>query len=117
MYYSATSPITWNDKIAAAALRHSNDMVANNFFSHTGSDGTSAGDRLTQAGYVWNAYGENLAVGHSTAAVVQAWLGSEGHCRNIMNPAYAEIGAGIVDGTYNGFTSMRYWTLDLGRHI
>ncbi|GAB7026389.1 hypothetical protein JCM15764A_16370 [Geotalea toluenoxydans] len=115
-YYGPTTAITWNDRIGSAASRHSNDMAARDFFSHTGSDGSSAGDRLTQAGYIWSTYGENIAVGYSTpAAVVQAWLNSEGHCRNIMNPAYLEIGAGVATGTYRGVPSMDYWTLNLGK--
>ncbi|ACM21562.1 SCP-like domain protein [Geotalea daltonii FRC-32] len=115
-YYGPTTAITWNDQIGSAASRHSNDMAARDFFSHTGSDGSSAGDRLTQAGYIWSTYGENIAVGYSTpAAVVQAWLNSEGHCRNIMNPAYLEIGAGAATGTYRGVPAMDYWTLDLGK--
>ena len=115
-YYGAAASVAWDDRIAAAALKHTADMAANSFFSHTGSDGTSAGERLTGAGYGWSAYGENLAVGYSSAAAaVQSWLGSEGHCKNIMGPGYTEIGAAAVDGTYNGTPSMRYWTLDLGR--
>jgi hypothetical protein len=39
--------------LTQAALVHSDDMVANNFFSHTGSDGSSAGQRATAAGYAW----------------------------------------------------------------
>lgn len=115
-YYGPTTAITWNDRIGSAASRHSNDMAAKDFFSHTGSDGSSTGDRLTQAGYIWSTYGENIAVGYSTpAAVVQAWLNSEGHCRNIMNPAYLEIGAGVATGIYRGVPAMDYWTLDLGK--
>lgn len=114
-YYVAAAPVKWNDKIATAALKHTTDMVTNNVYSHTGSDGTSPGDRLMAAGYAWKASGENIAVGFSsTTAVFQAWLGSEGHCRNIMKPEFTDIGAAAADGNYIGSPSMRYWTLDMG---
>jgi uncharacterized protein YkwD len=112
--YSATTPVSWNDKIASAAIRQSSDTAANDFLSHTGSDNSLPGDRLTQEGYQWSTYGENIAVGYSSVtAVVQGWLNSEGHCRNIMNPAFDEIGAAYSVGYYQGSPSMTYWTLDL----
>ena len=77
----AVAPLAWNAQLAAAADRHSTDMAVHNFMDHTGSDGSSAGQRITQAGYVWRAWGENIAAGYPTvAAVVQGWLGSPGHC-------------------------------------
>src|SRR5688572_6315459 len=39
--------ITWNDQLATAAFNHSNDMNSNNYFNHTGLNGSSAGDRIT----------------------------------------------------------------------
>jgi uncharacterized protein YkwD len=112
--YGAAAPVTWNDKIATAAFKHSNDMAANGFLSHTGSDGSLTGDRLVRDGYVWSIYGENIAVGYSSvAAVVQGWLGSEDHCANIMNPAFHEIGAAYAKGAYQSSPSKTFWTLDL----
>jgi len=107
-------PVSWSDNLAMAAYLHSEDMVLNNFFSHTGSDGSSAGQRISRQGYPWRTYGENIAAGHPTvSAVIQGWLGSEGHCRNLMNPAFTEIGAGYAIGQYGGNPAARYWTLDL----
>jgi uncharacterized protein YkwD len=97
-----------------AAYLHSSDMAVNQFFSHTGSDGSSPGDRITREGYAWRTYGENIAVGYPTvSAVLQGWLGSDGHCRNIMNPAFREIGAAYAEGPYPGNPSAPYWTFDL----
>ena len=115
-YYGATTSVTWNDKIAAAALRHSGDMAANNFFSHIGSDNSSPGDRLASEGYAWTTYGENISAGYSSVtSTAQAWLTSAGHCANIMNPGFAEIGAAYVQGPYTDSPTALYWTLDLGR--
>lgn len=95
-----TVSVTWNDQLATAALNHSNDMYSNNYFSHTGITGSTAGDRIAAAGYIWRAYGENIAKGYSTEqAVMDGWLKSEGHCRNIMSPLFKEMGVARV-GTY-----------------
>jgi len=115
--YGAAPPVSWNDNLAMAAYLHSFDMTTNQFFSHTGSDGSSPGDRITREGYLWITYGENIAVGYSTVAdVMQGWLGSEGHCRNIMNPGFREIGAAYAEGQYLGNPLARYWTFDLATH-
>jgi uncharacterized protein YkwD len=97
-----------------AAYLHSEDMALNNFFSHTGSDGSSAGQRISLQGYPWSTYGENIAVGYPTvSSVIQGWLGSEGHCRNLMDPDFTEIGAGYAVGPFGGNPAARYWTFDL----
>jgi uncharacterized protein YkwD len=107
-------PVSWSDNLAMAAYLHSEDMALNGFFSHTGSDGSSAGQRISRQGYLWSAYGENIAVGNPTvSSVLQGWLGSEGHCRNLMDPAFTEIGAGYAIGPFGGNPAARYWTIDL----
>lgn len=99
--------LKWNNLLAVAALVHSKDMNANNYFSHTSPDGRNAGDRITAAGYKWIAYGENIAAGQPTEqAVFDAWINSEGHCKNIMSTNYKEMGA-AKDG--------KYWTQEFGR--
>lgn len=98
--------VTWNDQLATAALNHGNDMYTENYFSHTGSNGSSAGERITATGYTWKAYGENIAKGHPTEkAVIEGWLNSEGHCKNIMSPLFKEMGAARVGS---------YWTQEFG---
>lgn len=93
-------PLTWNDLLEKAALGHSKDMNTNNYFSHTGLDGSSPGDRITRAGYTWKAYGENIALGYTAEQdVMNGWLQSEGHCKNIMSSRVKEMGVGR-DGNY-----------------
>jgi uncharacterized protein YkwD len=112
--FAPAAPVSWSDNLAMAAYLHSEDMGLNNFFSHTGSDGGSAGQRISRQGYPWRTYGENIAVGYPTvSSVIQGWLGSEGHCRNLMNPAFTEIGAGYAIGPFGGNPAARYWTFDL----
>lgn len=99
-------PLVWNDILEAVALAHSKDMNTNNYFSHTGLDGSDPGERITKAGYVWSAYGENIALGYpDEQSVMTAWLQSEGHCKNIMDGNFKEMGAGEDGG---------YWTQDFG---
>jgi uncharacterized protein YkwD len=112
--YDPAPPVAWNDELAMAAYLHSDDMAANGFFSHTGSGGSTPDVRIEREGYAWSSYGENIAVGYPTVSgVIQGWLGSEGHCRNIMNPGFEEIGAGFAVGPFSGSPSARYWTFDL----
>jgi len=112
--YPAAPPVAWNNALAMAAYLHSEDMATNQFFSHTGADGSSPGTRITRQGYDWRTYGENIAWGYPTvSAVLQGWLGSDGHCRNIMEPSFTEIGAAYAEGPYQGIPSAPYWTFDL----
>lgn len=101
------APLTWNDVLAAAALQHSQDMNATGDFSHSSSDGTSFSARITAAGYTnWRSLGENIAYGYPTEqAVFNGWFQSEGHCKNMMNASFKEMGAAKA-GTY--------WTQDFG---
>jgi uncharacterized protein YkwD len=112
--FPAVAALAWNDPLTQASLVHSDDMMALNFFSHTGSNGSSAGDRATAAGYVWQTWGENIAAGQPTvASVVQAWMNSPGHCANIMNASMRDIGLACVSGGAAN-TYRTYWTMTLG---
>jgi uncharacterized protein YkwD len=107
--YKATAALNWNCTLEAVADAHSRDMGDVNFFSHTGSDGLSVGNRVTNAGYDWSAVGENIAAGQPTIdAVMKAWLDSPGHCANIMSTSYTEIGAASY--AVSGSDYPIYWT-------
>jgi uncharacterized protein YkwD len=112
--FAPAPALSWSCELATAALNHSTDMASNNFFSHTGSDGSSAGDRATRAGYAWSAWGENIAAGYtSVSTVMQGWIDSPGHCANLMAPTFTELGAAGYtnpDSTYG-----TYWTQAFGR--
>ena len=98
--YSAVSAISWHCNLEQAAQGHSTSMADNDYFSHTGLDGSSPGDRITAAGYQWRTYGENIAAGYSNADdVINAWLNSPGHCANIMNPNFTEIGVASAENS------------------
>ncbi|MGW1885566.1 CAP domain-containing protein [Streptomyces sp. NPDC001970] len=102
------SPVKLNATLTKAAQDHSKDMAAHRNMSHTGSDGSNPGDRITRAGYNWSTYGENVAYGYSTPeSVMQAWMTSPGHKKNILNCAFKEIGVGLAQPN-------DYWTQDFG---
>ncbi|MET9431633.1 MULTISPECIES: sigma-70 family RNA polymerase sigma factor [unclassified Streptomyces] len=97
---SGCAPVTMNDKLAAAAQGHSEDMAARDYFDHTSPDGSGPGERVSAAGYRWSTYGENIARGQQTpASVVESWMNSPGHRANILNCAFKEIGMGIHSGS------------------
>lgn len=99
--------ITWSDQLASVAFGHSKDMNQNNYFSHTGLNGSTPGSRITAGGYNWKMYGENIALGYtSEQAVITGWLSSEGHCKNIMSAGFTEMGAG---------REANYWTQVFGK--
>ncbi|OKH32662.1 hypothetical protein NIES2119_25610 [[Phormidium ambiguum] IAM M-71] len=111
--FASTQSVSINASLNRAAQAHSSDMAARQQMSHTGSNGSSAGQRAKQAGYGSTFVAENVGLGYTSAsAVVNGWLKSPGHCRNIMNPAYNEAGVGAVRGR----DGRLYWTMKLGRN-
>lgn len=102
------SALTVNEKLTKAAQDHSADMAAHSNMSHTGSDGSDPGQRITRAGYTWRTYGENVAYGYSTPEkVMEGWMNSPGHRQNILNCSFKEIGIGLAQPN-------RYWTQSFG---
>ena len=111
--FPVAASVTWNSKLQSAAEIHSSDMTTHNFFSHTGSDGSSVSARADVQNYEWRAIGENIAAGQNTAQeVIEGWLDSPGHCRNLMNSSYTEIAVACVSDSNADY--QRYWTNVLG---
>lgn len=93
--FDPAATLAENAALRCAARNHSLDMATRNFFSHTNPDGEGSRERLDQAGYGGFTWGENIAFGQtSPAQVVDGWMRSSGHCGNIMNPNFTEIGIG-----------------------
>ena len=93
-------------RLQRAAVAHGGDMVDHGYFAHDGRNGSKPADRIRAAGYLssggaWR-IGENLAWGTgelaTPRAIVDAWMASAGHRANILQPAYREIGFGIIAG-------------------
>jgi uncharacterized protein YkwD len=113
-FYNAAAPLGWNDKLFAAGVGHATDMGAKNYFSHTSLDGRTFDQRITGAGYSWSFAGENIAAGQtSIEQVMNDWLKSPGHCANVMNGNYTEVGVTCVKN--DSSTYKQYWAMELGR--
>jgi uncharacterized protein YkwD len=109
--YAPAGALSVHPSLRTAARDHSQDMATRNYFSHTGLDGRTYTQRMFDAGFSGSGpYGENIGGGYaSPEAVVSGWMGSAGHCQNIMNPGFRVAGVGYA---YNAASSYgHYWTL------
>jgi uncharacterized protein YkwD len=105
-------PLAFDAELVKAAGAHSDWMVTQDVFSHTGANGSTVGDRIKAAGYGATAWGENIAyISGSGAAVLDEvdvrqlhtnLMNSAGHKANILSTNYTEIGIGLTQGDYNG---------------
>ncbi|MBO0947810.1 CAP domain-containing protein [Fibrella sp. HMF5405] len=111
--YAPAPALALNTKLNTASDKFALDLATYNYFSHTGRDGSQPWDRMTREGYIWRTAGENIAAGYSTArTVVDGWLKSPGHCANIMNPSFKEVGVGYA---YSATSTYKYyWVNDFG---
>ncbi|AQA17163.1 hypothetical protein BST95_01945 [Halioglobus japonicus] len=106
--------LSWNCQLKTAAVGHSTDMAQNDFFSHTGSNGSSARNRIDATGYNWRAYGENLAAGRSDVNdAMQQWAESDGHCANMMTSRFTEFGSARATNANSRYR--HYWTQVFGQ--
>ncbi|MET1070337.1 MAG: CAP domain-containing protein [Pseudomonas prosekii] len=111
--FAATTPLAWNAILGGAAEAHSRDMANNNYFDHKDRNGGTPGDRAELAGYSYQQIGENIAAGQDTIRkVVDGWIGSPGHCANLMNPQFKELGAAYAVDPKSD--SGIYWTAMFG---
>lgn len=111
--FAAAAPLRWNAALAQTALAHSEDMAQHDYFEHRGRDGSDAAQRAARRGYRWKSIGENIAAGQGDPAqAVAGWIASPGHCANLMDPAYTEMGAGYAVDP--GSRGKIYWTQVFG---
>ena len=102
--------VTLNSQLSAAAQGHSVDMACNNFNSHTGSNGSSIGERILASGYTPSYYVEILAFGAPQDAITQ-WNAEASHRLAMIDPKATEVGIGYAysaNGVLGG-----YFTVDL----
>jgi uncharacterized protein YkwD len=105
------APLVWNNDLEKAAEGHAKDMAKRNYFSHDSKDGRSISTRIVTAGYYFKGFrsfmvGENIAFGQTSIAEVTAgWFSSPGHCKNLMNPGFKEVGVAEKN---------KYWVQDFG---
>jgi len=108
-FFDPVEEVNWSNAIQRATTEHSQSMANNNYFSHTGDDGSTAGERLYESAYNWVSYGENVAAGtRSVKQTIENWLMSPAHCENIMNPDFTEMALSCAVNNDSDYTL--YWT-------
>ncbi|MEC7984138.1 MAG: CAP domain-containing protein [Myxococcota bacterium] len=113
--FEATAPLEMEPHLHCAARYHSLWMSENDMMHESpgGDLGEDPQQRMDNAGFTGRAGGENVAAGSpSPTDTVQSWMGSDGHCANIMNPDVNVAGIGYVNSS-GGY--QHYWTLNTGR--
>ena len=113
-----SQPLAFDSNLNTAAERHSDWMIDNDIFSHTGVNGSNAGTRMKDAGYKFSgswAWGENIAWRSKSAPsgfqdelqkMHLSLMNSDGHRKNILNNNFKEIGVGVEDGIYKNFDAV-----------
>ena len=90
-------PFTWHEVAASAARKHSRDMAANVYFSHTNQQGMDPAERLTREGLTWQQYGENIAQGPNAIFANNGWINSLGHRQNMLgNTTHLGVGSAYL---------------------
>lgn len=91
----------WDDRVAAVALAHSQDMVDRNFYGHVNPDGEGPNDRLREAGIEYAWWAENYCYGFSTAsAAFTWWMNSPPHRANLESTNVTHHGIGKVGNVW-----------------
>src|SRR3989338_8200867 len=111
-------PLSLQNQLTNAATLHSQDMIDQDYFSHTSQDGRTFIQRIENAGYTnYMTLAENIGYhsGNPNASTVFAmWKNSSGHYSNMISNLFTEMGLGVAAGDYNGFQATMY-TLNLGK--
>ncbi|TVX94665.1 transporter [Paenibacillus agilis] len=103
------SDMVYTDYLGHIATIKAADMRDNNYFSHDSPTYGTPGEMLTSFGVNWREYGENIAAGYPTPLdVMAAWMASEGHRKNILNPNFTFLGVGYVPGNASS-SYAHYW--------
>jgi uncharacterized protein YkwD len=100
-------------QLKQAARRHAHDMAANDIFEHTGSDGSSPGERASDACYAWVNIGEIIGVNSSVETMFNAWVRTRGNNDLMLAPEFEDFGVGYVNAP--GTRYEHYWVVVFGR--
>ncbi|MEW9121637.1 MAG: CAP domain-containing protein [Thermotaleaceae bacterium] len=95
------SPLQLHEAATFVAQEKSDDMVRNNYFSHTSPTYGSPFDMLKTFGISYSTAGENIAINSSVQRAHAAFMNSDGHRRNILNPNFTHVGIGIAKDAAN----------------
>lgn len=100
---SGAQALQTNISLTRAAQMKAEDMAGRGYFSHEGPNGETPWEWFEKASYNFTHAGENLAINFiDSEDVVDAWMRSETHKKNIVNSSFTEIGIGTAKGHYQG---------------
>jgi uncharacterized protein YkwD len=106
--FGPAPPLQLSGTLGGAASEHAVDMAQHDYFEHVDRSGHSPADRVRATGYRDKLVGENIAYGPASAdEVVAGWLHSPGHCQNIMDSRFVEMGLAYAPG--QGTRRGLYW--------
>ncbi len=104
---NAQPALVRNPKLDAAAAAKARHMAEFEYFSHFAPDGTTPWEFFADANYVFAHAGENLAIHFTDSSeVVEAWMQSPAHRKNIVDSDFTEIGVGTAKGTFEGYETV-----------
>lgn len=112
--FGPAPPLRTSGTLDQVAAEHAADMARQDYFEHVDLNGNTPADRLRATGYREKLIGENIAYGPTSAQeVVAGWLHSTGHCENIMDPRFVEMGLAVAPGS--GSRRGLYWDQELAQ--
>lgn len=106
------SALSWSDAAGTSARLHSEDMANNNYFNHTGLDGSTPGDRMKAQGISYRSNGENIIGGYGNALFSSnGWMNSSGHRSNMLNKGFTYLGVGYaLGGSYGNYATQNFYS-------
>jgi uncharacterized protein YkwD len=108
-------PLKANALLDKAAQGHAEDMLARGYFAHKSPSGNTVRERARAAGYGWHLIGENIAFGQTSVdEVMETWLNSPGHRKNILTAGFTELGVGLAMGLGPDGKYQVYWVQNFG---
>lgn len=107
-------PMVLDERLNEAAQRHAEDMLLRSYYNHNSLEGRGPGDRVRKSGYAPRIVAENIARGPFTVGeAMDNWMQSREHRRNLLHPAFRDLGVGIAVGKSSvGYTVL--WVQDFG---
>lgn len=106
------SALSWSEAASTSAKLHSEDMAKNNYFNHTGLNGSTPGDRMKAQGISYRSNGENIIGGYGNALFSSnGWMNSSGHRSNMLNKSFTYLGVGYaLGGTYGNYATQNFYS-------
>jgi uncharacterized protein YkwD len=112
---AGVGPLLRDPRLDDTAQRQAEDMLLRSYYNHVSPDGTTPADRVRKSGYYSRMVAENIARGPvAVQEVMNNWMGSSGHRRNLLLPTFTHLGIGVVVGRNPAMGDTVIWVQDFG---